>query len=413
MWEEHLEKNKPLFLTELAHQTWDSYHDESAMVSKASNVPRRDLHYRRLERIFVWQPFALYNAIPSGVPKKLLMGPWTHGRPDTQIPGPNIEYLGELLRWFDEHLKGIDTGILNEPPITLFANRYDEPARRRQVNSGEWRYENEWPLKRAKDTPMYIHPGGLLAKEIQNSSPNPDNHDYDPTVGTASRLWNTMGWDTCLPADQRTDEMLSIVYTSSPLEEDTEVTGDPTVVLYASVTAEVAAFSVKLNDVAPDGRSEQVTRGILNGTHRSSHTNPEKLKPGEVYEIESRSNPCRTSSPRDTGFASQLRALTFRKFGLRRSSMFNPYTMIPRGSQELCFRSSLPGPDCQLPYLRHQKLPPVRVEFLVRSEVGGLQGRRRLAGLVGGPGKGRMGYKGQQSTFCLRYDCKCFSGRPE
>lgn len=285
MWEEHLEKNRPLFLEELAHQTWDSYHDESSMVGRASNIRAATYIIGGWNDLFVWQPFALYNAIRSDVPKKLLMGPWTHGRPDKQLPGPNVEYLGELLRWFDQWLKGVDTGIMDEPPITLFVNRYDEPARRREVNSGEWRFEKEWPLERAGELSLYLRRDGGLSAAAEVSEDGFDAYEYDPTVGTASRLWNAMGWDTSLPTDQRTDEMLSLVYTSTPLEEDTEITGDPTATLFLSTTAEVAAVCVKINDVAPDGRSEQVTRRILNVTHRSSHSSPERLRPGEVYEL--------------------------------------------------------------------------------------------------------------------------------
>ena len=278
VWEEHLEKNKPLFLTELAHQTWDSYHDESAMVSKASNVRAATYIIGGWNDLFVWQPFALYNAIPSGVPKKLLMGPWTHGRPDKQLPGPSIDYLGELLRWFDQHLKGVNTGIMDEPPITIFVNKYDEPTRRREVDSGEWRCEAEWPLKRAKDSPMYLNRGGELSASADTSRDEIDTLIYDPSVGTASRLWNAMGWDTSLPTDQRTDEMNSLVYTSSAMGEDTEVTGEPLVTLYVSTTSEIAAICVKLNDVAPDGKSEQISRRILNLTHRSLTHQPREAE---------------------------------------------------------------------------------------------------------------------------------------
>jgi hypothetical protein len=76
-----------------------------------------------------------------------------------------------------------------------------------------------------------------------------------------------------------------LVYTSAPLESDLEVVGYPTVVLHASATAEVAFFSVKLCDVAPDSRSTFVTRGLLNATRRDSLREPEPLVPGRVYEL--------------------------------------------------------------------------------------------------------------------------------
>src|SRR5207237_9104491 len=42
-----------------------------------------------------------------------------------------------------------------------------------------------------------------------------------------------------------------------------------------------ALVAVRLCDVAPDGSSTLVTRGVLNLTHRDGHEHPEPLVPGE------------------------------------------------------------------------------------------------------------------------------------
>src|SRR5262249_19245494 len=47
-------------------------------------------------------------------PVKVLIGPWPHQRPHEARPGPRIDWLREVLRWWDQWLKGIDTGILEE-----------------------------------------------------------------------------------------------------------------------------------------------------------------------------------------------------------------------------------------------------------------------------------------------------------
>ncbi len=57
--------------------------------------------------------------------------------------------------------------------------------------------------------------------------------------------------------------------------------GHPRVELSVAATVPVAFVSAKLCDVAPDGRSAMVTRGILNLTHRDSHERPEPLPVGE------------------------------------------------------------------------------------------------------------------------------------
>jgi hypothetical protein len=83
-----------------------------------------------------------------------------------------------------------------------------------------------------------------------------------------------------LPWDQRPDEAFSLVY-DWPVERETEVMGHPRVELSVTSSAPVAFVSAKLCDVAPDGTSALVTRGILNLTHRDSHERPEPLLIGE------------------------------------------------------------------------------------------------------------------------------------
>ena len=92
-----------------------------------------------------------------------------------------------------------------------------------------------------------------------------------------------MPW--AMPVDQRLDEALSLTWTTPPLERDLEVTGNPVAVLHVCSSAETAYFHVKLTDVAPDGTSKWLTDGGLLGTHRTSHTRPEPMEPGEIYEL--------------------------------------------------------------------------------------------------------------------------------
>src|SRR5262249_22033735 len=85
--------------------------------------------------------------------------------------------------------------------------------------------------------------------------------------------------------DQRADEAYSLVYTSAPLTEELYVLGRPRVVLHISSTASVLAFAASLNDVAPDGASALVAKGVLNVTRRESRTEPEPLQPNEIVEL--------------------------------------------------------------------------------------------------------------------------------
>ena len=66
--------------------------------------------------------------------------------PIDSIPGPRIDHVRELIRWFDRWLRGTQNGIDREPPIVLFVRRSTPPAPDLDAFRGEWRYEAEWPL---------------------------------------------------------------------------------------------------------------------------------------------------------------------------------------------------------------------------------------------------------------------------
>jgi hypothetical protein len=97
--------------------------------------------------------------------------------------------------------------------------------------------------------------------------------------------WGAGGIPNGLARDLRPDESLGPTFTSDSLEGPVSVLGEPVVVLHLAVDAPVATAVVRLADVAPDGTSSWVSSGILNLTHRSSHTDPKPLVAGQVVEI--------------------------------------------------------------------------------------------------------------------------------
>jgi uncharacterized protein len=226
-------------------------------------------------------------------PKRVLIGPWTHNYPENAWPQPRISDRYECLRWFDRHLKGIDTDpdrpLSQEPPVTLFVREFNRPALLRREDAGEFRHEAAWPPARVRAVDAYLAPGGRLAPGGDPAGIPAGRVDlsYRPDAGVAAGRYvigqMLPGWG--MPDDQRLDEPFSLVHTGDRLTEAVELLGAPEARLFLSCTAEVAFVSVKLCDVAPDGTSELVTKGVLNLTHRASHVKPEPLTPGHVYEI--------------------------------------------------------------------------------------------------------------------------------
>ena len=88
-------------------------------------------------------PLRLFESL--GTPRRLLIGPWDHAVPSSSLPGPRIDYLAEVVRWLDHWCRGDDTGVIDEPPVVVYMQRFDPPDPDRLESSGEWRAERSWP----------------------------------------------------------------------------------------------------------------------------------------------------------------------------------------------------------------------------------------------------------------------------
>jgi len=93
-----------------------------------------------------------------------------------------------------------------------------------------------------------------------------------------------VGW---FPLDQRQVEAREdvLVYSSTVLEKEVEVTGPIALVLYVSSSAKDTDFTGTLVDVYPDGRAVLLTDGILRARFRESLSRSVLMEPGQVYEL--------------------------------------------------------------------------------------------------------------------------------
>lgn len=213
-------------------------------------------------------------------PSRAIIGPWTHGM---GIPGPAINIELETLRWWDQWLKGLDTGVLDDPRLALYANHSYRPSLTIAEIPGEWRYEDRWPPVGVEQRIFYPRSGELLS--LEPGAPFARELAYKPTVGMTNR-YRCPHNSAELPVDQRPDDDYSLCFNSPPLDESLEILGFPKARLRVSSTAPVANWIVRLCDVAPDGTSTLVTKGILNGCHHRSHEYPEALSPGRIYALD-------------------------------------------------------------------------------------------------------------------------------
>jgi len=166
-----------------------------------------------------------------------------------------------LLNWFDYWLKGIETGIMNLPPVAI----YDSAT-------GEWRYENEYPLARTSWTKFYLHsnssrpatkpPYGLLIPEP------PGEEDPDSYITP-----------NCLDLVAKGKPV--VAYATPPLKEDMRVWGPLCAVIYGSSTTLDTAWFIKVGDVDSNGEVTLITQGHLKASYRD--VDESKSRPGQPF----------------------------------------------------------------------------------------------------------------------------------
>ena len=217
-------------------------------------------------------------------PRKALIGPWQHIYPHYTAPGPGpaINFLDDALRWWDQWLKDIDTGIMDEPMVRVWMQESIAPKPYLEERPGRWVAERSWPSPRIGAKRYTLNLDGLR----QETGPEAAIVVRSPqSLGAAGGLWLPEHFGAELSGDQREEDAKSVVFDTEPLTEPLEIMGTPFVTLKLAADRSQGLVVVRLCDVAPDGTSDRVTYGALNLTHRESDEIPEPLGTGHTYEV--------------------------------------------------------------------------------------------------------------------------------
>ena len=218
------------------------------------------------------------------VPVMASVGPWNHSYPDYGLPGPNYEWKHEAVRWWDYWLKDRNTGIMDEPRLTIFIRDGHGPDEQLKMTPGRWVCE-DWPIPGTQWKKFY--PGDNHQLQINLGEKTVENLRYVPSYGiaTSGLSWYTKWWGDP-KGDMRPDDAGSLFFDSLLLEEEFEIVGLPKVHLRVSADAPLAHWVARLEDVQPDGTVSLVAGALLNGSQRESRLEPKPLVPGEIYNIE-------------------------------------------------------------------------------------------------------------------------------
>jgi uncharacterized protein len=189
-------------------------------------------------------------AVPG--PVKVLIGPWNHTYPHDAVPGPAIEWRDDAIRWWDHWLKGVQNGIMSEPPVTVYVRYWHPPDLGLAEIPGRWRAETALPPERGVRQVWHCGPDRNLVLD-----PPPDGSvalRYVPSAGVEAGHW----WGE-LTGDQRGADAFGLVFDSPPLAAEVEILGFPAVRIGGGADAEPLHWFARLCDVAPDGAVTLVT----------------------------------------------------------------------------------------------------------------------------------------------------------
>ncbi len=283
MWEARLDGSGLWLEKWLRHQARDDFWKHGSICENYADVEVPVYAVSGWADGYCRAVFRLVENLPG--PAKGIVGPWAHKYPHLGSPGPAIDWLGEETRWWDHWLKGRETGIMDEPRLTLFMQDHAEPRSHYAHRAGRWVTEPSWPSPNVTPTQYALGSEGTLSA---------DGSGADAPVIVTSPLWvGVEGGKWCSyahrgdqPGDQRRDDAGSLVFETPPLENEVEIAGDARLTLTLRVDRPMAQVAARLVDVAPDGAGTRVSYGLLNLAHRDGHETPEVLEPGRDYTVE-------------------------------------------------------------------------------------------------------------------------------
>jgi putative CocE/NonD family hydrolase len=234
----------------------------------------------------------------AGPSQKLMIGPWFHDQFYTTYTetgdedfGPQsalgLERLMKLaLDWFDTTIKNDGAAISDWPNVRLFV-----------MGTNEWKQYDSWPPPAADYRQLFIGSGSGANSSAGDGflSPTPaDDEAHDsfvfdpnnpvPTYGGANFhfMLHLIGVKDQREIEERDDVL---VYTTEPLETNTEIIGPVQAVLYASTEGRDTDFTAKLVEVRPSGYARIIDEGVLRASYRNGPEKRELLEPGHVYRL--------------------------------------------------------------------------------------------------------------------------------
>lgn len=229
----------------------------------------------------------LKRSVPETIRSKsrLFIAPSAHNAPGYHEA---IERHPELLH---AHRFTTNFELLLSWYETVRAKRIDEWPRvvYYLMGANEWQAASDWPIPGADPIEFYFGENHELSSSPPKRTSSSDQYTYDPrdptpTVGGSIVSYVYPPGSVDVSEVQRRPDVLT--YTTETLDNDLDIVGPLTLILYASSSAVDTDFSGRLSDVFPDGRAIQLQHTILRARYRNINGDPELLEPDRIYKLE-------------------------------------------------------------------------------------------------------------------------------
>ncbi|MEM7318388.1 MAG: CocE/NonD family hydrolase [Pseudomonadota bacterium] len=280
MWRERLDAMTYWPAMWLEHQTHDEKWRRGSICENYDDVQVPVYFFGGWADLFRDTPFRIAEHLKG--PVKVLMGPWAHLYPHEGVPGPRVNFLAEVIRFWDHYLKGIDTGLMNEPRFRFYLQDSVPPSGTHKARPGTWVEEASWPSANVTDTTLWLNNKALDA----TAGPGPDLSITSP------QTFGQSGGDMCsfaipgdMPNDCRIDAGGALSFSGAAASEPIDILGQPKLRLKIKANRSQGIVAALLIDEAPDGAQNLITRGFANLTHRHSDTEPTPVNHGEEMDI--------------------------------------------------------------------------------------------------------------------------------
>lgn len=275
-WRERLEANRPMTPVWLSHQERDDYWRHGSAAEEYGNIGAAVLAVGGWADPYRDAVLRLVSNVQS--PVKGIVGPWSHQYPDRGLaPGPSIGFLQETLRWWDRWLRDEDTGVEQDPALRAWINDGEAPATYYASRRGRWVGAEAWPS-------AATHRRVLPLATLRGGGDGPVLVRSPQHTGADAGRFFPFGNATDLPPDQRAEDGRSVCF-DLPVGKAFDLLGNVVVTLSVTSDEPRATLTVRLCDVAPDGSSTLVTRGVLNAAKRDGMDRNDPLVPGATASL--------------------------------------------------------------------------------------------------------------------------------